>query len=65
MKIAFGHMHYTPEVFWSFTLREWQACVQGYHDKLSAGRSDDYVEPLTSDELRELEELVDGNRLNV
>lgn len=33
MMIAYGHMHYTPDVFWGFSLREWQAALKGYIKK--------------------------------
>lgn len=33
MKLAFGHMGFTPAVFWEFTLREWQAAIKGYIEK--------------------------------
>lgn len=31
--IAFGHMHFTPDTFWGFSLREWQAALKGYIKK--------------------------------
>lgn len=52
MKIAFGHMHYTPDVFWAMSLREWQACFKGYFHK-NQGEQDT---PMTSDELHEMME---------
>lgn len=50
MKIAFGHLHYSPEVFWKFSLREWQACFLGYSEKMGAS-SDQPMEKSNLDQL--------------
>jgi hypothetical protein len=50
MKIAFGHIHYTPQVFWGMSLREWQAALKGYIQK----EYGDFQTPMTSSRLREL-----------
>lgn len=50
MKIAFGHMHYTPEVFWTMSLREWQAAVKGYIQK----EYGDPEVPMTSSRLNQM-----------
>jgi len=51
MKVAFGHIHYTPEVFWSMSLREWQATVKGYVEKEFGGEQQ---APMTSKTLEML-----------
>lgn len=33
MKVAFGHLHFPPDVFWTMSLREWQATLKGYIEK--------------------------------
>ena len=59
MKLAFGHMHYTPNAFWSMSLREWQAAVKGYIDK-EYGPQDT---PMTKDGLEKMmREYPDGHR---
>lgn len=52
MKVAFGHMHYSPNQFWEFTLREWQACMKGYIEKTQGDRET----PMTSSDLNSLME---------
>lgn len=53
MKIAFGHMRYTPEVFWSFSLREWQAALKGYQEK-EYGIPDEPLNKASLDKLLEM-----------
>lgn len=50
MKVAFGHIHYTPDVFWGMSLREWQAALKGYIQK-EYGEPD---VPMTSSRLRQM-----------
>jgi uncharacterized phage protein (TIGR02216 family) len=49
MKLAYGHLRYTPDVFWGMSLREWQAALKGYLEKEYGG--EEREEPLTSDRL--------------
>lgn len=58
MKIAFGHMGYSPDQFWSFTLREWQACVKGHNEKQGI----QYDDPMRRNRLKALmEKYPDGS----
>lgn len=50
MKIAYGHMHYTPSVFWGFSLREWQAALKGYIQK----EYGEQTAPMTSSRLNQM-----------
>ena len=50
MKVAFGHMHYSSNDFWSLGLREWQACLKGYIER-NQGEQED---PMTRDQLNDL-----------
>lgn len=52
MKVAFGHMYYSSNDFWSLSLREWQACLKGYIER----HRGDSVDPMTRDELYDLME---------
>ena len=52
MKLAFGHFHYPPAVFWEMSFREWQAAVKGYEEK---NRDPDHVQPMTRKQFEELE----------
>jgi|LGOV01.1.fsa_nt_gb uncharacterized phage protein (TIGR02216 family) len=52
MKIAFGHLRYDPDVFWEFSLREWQACYKGYVEKEYGVKQ----KPMNQDRLKEMME---------
>ena len=52
MKIAFGHLRYDPDVFWKFSLREWQACFKGYSEKTN-GQRDQPLKKSSLDDLME------------
>ena len=54
MKVAFGHLHYTPDEFWSFSLREWQACYKGHHEFHQGEEQDDI--PFVDSDLQEMME---------
>ena len=58
MKLGFGHMHYSPRVFWSMSLREWQACYLGYMEKMGADNS----KPMTTSGLNSLMERYPDDR---
>ena len=59
MKIAFGHMHYSSDAFWSLSLREWQAAFKGYVQKTQGDRE----APLDRTSLQSLmERYPDGPR---
>ena len=34
MKVAFGHLRYTPDTFWSMSMREWRLAWAGYASKM-------------------------------
>lgn len=59
MKIAFGHMHYTPAVFWGMSLREWQCALKGYIEKVNGGPPE---EPMDGARLKELMEKYPDDR---
>ena len=54
MKIAFGHMHLPSEVFWHYSLREWQAAFKGYVQKHNGSQGVDT--PLDRSDLNSLME---------
>ena len=58
MKVAFGHMNYSPSQFWEFSLREWQACLKGYTEKHQGEQQN----PMTRDQLKKMmEDYPDGS----
>jgi hypothetical protein len=58
MKVAFGHIHYTPDVFWGMSLREWQATLKGYIQK----KYGEPEVPMTSSRLHKLMEEYPDDR---
>ena len=61
MKIAFGHMRLPSDVFWNYSLREWQAALKGYIQKHNGAQPN---APLDRDDLDSLIERYpdDGSR---
>lgn len=53
MKVAFGHMSLPSDVFWNYSLREWQAAFKGYAQKHNGAQSD---APLDREDLNSLME---------
>lgn len=58
MKVAFGHMHYSSDDFWNFSLREWQAAMKGYVQKNYGNQS----APMRGSRLKELMEQYPDDR---
>jgi len=58
MKVAFGHMNYSSDDFWSFSLREWQAAMKGYVQKNYGHQSS----PMRGSRLQELMEQYPDDR---
>jgi len=58
MKVAFGHMRFSSDTFWAFSLREWQAALKGYIQK----EYGDQVQPMNKSRLQQMMERYPDDR---
>lgn len=54
MELGLGHLGIAPSVFWSYSLVEWYAAIDGYMTKIGANNGDG--DSITSDEYEKLKE---------
>lgn len=54
MRVAFGYLRWTPEVFWSSTMTEFLSATEGLNEVNQAKAGKSKVEPPTGDEMAKL-----------